>query len=191
MLTAALAADGVLRLFPAWTWTLAQDIYPCYPTLGQIRRQEDVVFKPKLALFAVLFVTVSACGSSQSDPANDSSGPACDGSPASVDFTGKWTSDYDFNGPNGPLPATVIYEITQTGDDLSGVFSSTSGVEGTLTGKVSGNSACGTIDQTTAGCTGSFSFTAVLTGEKIEARVTGSDCSGAYSGDQVWNGEKL
>ena len=62
-----------------------------------------------------------------------------------------------------------------------GTYSASSGGSGNVDGVVSGNTIYFALNQTTAGCVGSFSGTATVNGGTLNFTFTGSDCLGNHN----------
>ena len=83
--------------------------------------------------------------------------------------------------------AQIIFDIEQTGTNVTGTYSTSTGVhgigDGTFSGTVSGNTITYTLHQTTPNCTGTFNGSANVNedGNAMTSTFTGFDCAGTHN----------
>jgi len=101
-----------------------------------------------------------------------------------VIVTGHWVETYS----TSIIPlAQIIFDIEQTGANVTGTYSTSTGVHGigsgTFSGTVSGNTITYTLNQTTPNCTGTFNGSANVNedGNAMTSTFTGFDCAGTHN----------
>lgn len=99
-----------------------------------------------------------------------------------VDVTGTWEGTYS----TSLIPfAQTTFTLTQSGSNVTGTYSTSTGVGGEATGSFSGrineNTITFTLNQTTPECPGTFSGIATVTGNTMNFTFTGSDCMGYHA----------
>jgi hypothetical protein len=99
--------------------------------------------------------------------------------------TGTWVGTYS----TSIIPsAQITLTLTQSGSNVTGTYSTTTGVGGaaggTYTGTANGDVITWTINQTTPDCPGTFSGTSTLTGNTMNFIFTGNDCAGFHNNGQ-------
>jgi hypothetical protein len=102
-----------------------------------------------------------------------------------VDVTGTWSGTYS----TSIIPsAQVTYTIIQSGTDVTGTYSTSTGVGGTgggtYSGTLSGNIITFTLNQTTLGCPGTFNGTATVIDDTMNFVFEGYDCGGYHANGQ-------
>lgn len=96
-----------------------------------------------------------------------------------MDLSGLW---FGTSQSSLTAPSVIIFDLEQTGANLTGTFSSGAGGAGTVSGSVSGKLLRFTLRQTTPGCTGTFTGHGVMIDAPVFVRFqfTGSDCLGTH-----------
>jgi hypothetical protein len=148
-------------------------------------------------IFFIFFLTVfvlSACGTPATTmPTPTSTHTAIPptitvtSTPETVNATGMWVGPVISTG-QGDQTVTII--IQQTGVELTGTYSSTLGVTGTVVGTASGNTLTVQIAFTTSGCSGTFDGTSLVdtqpTPWTMSLQYSGTTtCQGAQSGTGI------
>lgn len=135
------------------------------------------------ATFLLAMTSCSSGGGGSDGGSSDDTPPP----PASVNATGAWKGYYN---------STVFREkfltliIQQSGNEITGTYSSSTGTTGSISGSVSGNNASFTITMTTPGCSGSFKGTGIINPEydpvQMNFQYNGSGtCGGKESGTGI------
>lgn len=98
---------------------------------------------------------------------------------ADVNLAGTWTGTTQ---SSVAAQTDITFQLSQSGQTLSGTYTTTAGGNGTVSGSVSGSMARFTLTQTTPGCTGSFTGHAILIAspEFLQFNYAGSDCLGTH-----------
>lgn len=120
--------------------------------------------KRQMFLLVFFCLILSACGGGGS-------------APAQIDISGKWNGTF-FNERN---TYAVTFIVVQSGNNITGTYSSTSGGSGHIQGKIEGANLTFTLTQTNV-CTGTYTGNAVVKNNTITFSGSGSDCIGVYNG---------
>ena len=127
----------------------------------------------RLTLLA-LVVALTACGGGYSSPTMSPTPSVAGTWDAAVTVTG---------GTESPVGTrfSAVLALAQSGSNVSGTFTTTTGSDGTVTGTVSGQVFTFTGTQT-APCAGSFSGTGTLGvyNTSMSGAYSGSDCGGTF-----------
>lgn len=100
-------------------------------------------------------------------------------SPPSVDVTGTWNGIYSSSLVS---PAQLTLHLQQSNATVTGTYTSQIGGYGTVSGNVVGNNIANfVLTLANPECQGSFSGTAMVTGDTINFDFTGHDCFGTHS----------
>jgi len=126
---------------------------------------------------AAATLALSACG-------GDSGGTT---GPSVPNIAGTWSGTYTAS-VNPGVVYQAVFQLSQSGANISGTFTSNAGRSANLSGSISGTRLTGT-STFSDGCTGTASNTADITNNatRLTGNYTANDCIGAYSGGFVYN----
>lgn len=98
-----------------------------------------------------------------------------------VNLSGTWNASFISSAQ--PIAVNGTMTITQTGSTITGTYTTTTGGSGTVSGTVLGRMFLFSMNQTTQGCTGTFSGhgAVVPSPEFIVYNYTGQDCLGTHN----------
>lgn len=98
-----------------------------------------------------------------------------------VNLTGNWTGTSQSSVAS---QTDITFQLAQSGQTVSGTYSTTAGGDGTVSGSVSGTLFRFTLTQTTPGCTGSFTGHGIVIPtptEFLQFNFAGNDCLGTHA----------
>jgi hypothetical protein len=98
-----------------------------------------------------------------------------------VSLTGTWNANFASSAQTSRVNGQMV--LTQNGSAITGTYTTVSGGVGTVTGSVFGRLFMFSLNQTTQGCTGSFTGNGAImpSPELMVYYYTGSDCLGTHS----------
>ena len=97
-------------------------------------------------------------------------------------LTGTWSGT--FTTSIITTPSQIALVLSQSGSSVTGTYSTQGGGVGTVSGTVSGNTFTYALQQTTAGCPGSFTGSGTVSGNTMSFTFSGNDCRGTHSNGQ-------
>ena len=99
-----------------------------------------------------------------------------------LDLTGTWSGTFTTSIITTPTPVTLV--LSQSSSNVTGTYSSQAGGVGTVSGTLNGNTLTFSLQQTTTGCSGTFSGTGTVSGNTMTFTFSGNDCLGTHSNGQ-------